>query len=123
MSFAAVREPAHACVGLETPGPIRKRPLSAEFPPVPPWPAGVAVPLLALERRYPSSCAWSFRLRSSARSSSPMERAETLFLVGGFFRTRREAGLTYRSQGGAKFARQSNPLAQGINIIGRMTYN
>ena len=26
------------------------------------------------------------------------ERAETLFLVGGFFRTRREAGLTYRSQ-------------------------
>src|SRR5260370_5337404 len=53
MSFAAVREPAHACVGLETPGPIRKRPVSAEFPPVPPWPAGVAVPLLALERRYP----------------------------------------------------------------------
>jgi hypothetical protein len=26
------------------------------------------------------------------------KRAETLFLVGGFFRTRREAGLTYRSQ-------------------------
>src|SRR5260221_7090386 len=26
------------------------------------------------------------------------ERAETLFLVGGFFRTRTEAGLTYRSQ-------------------------
>src|SRR5260221_1401073 len=26
------------------------------------------------------------------------ERAETLFLVEGFFRTRREAGLTYRSQ-------------------------
>src|SRR5258708_26725210 len=26
------------------------------------------------------------------------ERAETLFLVGGLFRTRREAGLTYRSQ-------------------------
>ena len=26
------------------------------------------------------------------------ERAETLFLVRGFFRTRREAGLTYRSQ-------------------------
>src|SRR6478672_8787724 len=26
------------------------------------------------------------------------ERVETLFLVGGFFRTRREAGLTYRSQ-------------------------
>src|SRR6266436_4735982 len=53
MSFAAVREPAHACFGLETPGPIRKRPLSAEFPPVPPRPACVAVPWLALERRYP----------------------------------------------------------------------
>src|SRR5260370_36537880 len=53
MSFAAVREPAHACFGLEAPGPIRKRPLSAEFPPVPPRPACVAVPLLALERRYP----------------------------------------------------------------------
>src|SRR5258708_1640495 len=26
------------------------------------------------------------------------KRAETLFLVGGFFQTRREAGLTYRSQ-------------------------
>src|SRR5258706_5453432 len=53
MSFAAVGEPAHACFGLETPGPIRKRPLSAEFPPVSPWPARVAVPWLALERRYP----------------------------------------------------------------------
>src|SRR5260370_8638666 len=53
MSSVAVRERAHACFGLETPGPIRKRPLSAEFPPVSPWPACVAVPLLALERRYP----------------------------------------------------------------------
>src|SRR5258707_15299475 len=51
--FPPVREPGHACFGLEAPGPIRKRPLSAEFPPVPPWPACVAVPLLALERRYP----------------------------------------------------------------------
>src|SRR5260221_4058094 len=53
MSFAAVREPAHACFGLEAPDPIRKRPVSAEFPPVPPRPACVAVSLLALERRYP----------------------------------------------------------------------
>src|SRR5258705_10569741 len=53
MSFVAVREPAHVCFGLEARRPIRKRPLSAEFPPVPPWPAGGAVPLLALERRYP----------------------------------------------------------------------
>src|SRR5258706_3877328 len=53
LSFAAVGEPAHACFGLDAPGRIRKRPLSAEFPPVPPWPACVAVPLLALERRYP----------------------------------------------------------------------
>src|SRR5260221_11164489 len=30
--------------------------------------------------------------------SATGQRAETLFLVGGFFRTRREAGLTYRSQ-------------------------
>src|SRR5258706_11930632 len=51
--FAAFREPAHACFGLEAPAPIRKRPVSAEFPPVPPRPACVAVPLLALERRYP----------------------------------------------------------------------
>src|SRR5260370_10877053 len=53
MSFVAVREPAHACFGLETPGPIRKRPLRTEFPPVSPWPARVAVLWLALERRYP----------------------------------------------------------------------
>ena len=34
---------------------------------------------------------WSFVSKNG-------KRAETLFLVGGFFRTRREAGLTYRSQ-------------------------
>src|SRR5258706_11151603 len=60
MSFAAVREPAHACFGLETPGPIRKRPVSAEFPPVSPWPAYVAVPWLALERRYPRAASGVF---------------------------------------------------------------
>src|SRR5258706_4447325 len=75
LSFAAVGEPAHACFGLETPGPIRKRPESAEFPPVPPWPACVAVPLLALERRYPRAALGVFGVTSN-RKTGPLSRRE-----------------------------------------------
>ena len=72
MSFAAVREPAHACFGLGAPGPIRKRPVSAEFPPVPPG-------LLASPSPCGPSSAGTLELRLefspaiSARSSSPTD--------------------------------------------------